>query len=318
MLTPTETEAPAPARPLAAWPAQQVRALVVSLRPHQWTKNLLLFGGLVFSQSLFDLTAVGTCLLAFVAFCLASSGGYLFNDLWDRANDRRHPVKRFRPLASGALGVVTAKIALVLLLVSALLLGLAIRPRFAVVLGAYILVSAGYSLGLKRAVILDVMLLALGFVLRAVAGAVAIRVMVSPWLVLCTLVLAVYVALGKRRHELTILKSEATAHRPSLEGYSEQLLDLMMAIAGCAAILAYALYTMAEATTARFGGGQLVLTVPCVIYGVFRYLFLVHKRQEDGDPASLLLTDLPSLWNVLLWGILVCVLIYAPLGLFAG
>lgn len=296
--------------------AGQLRALLVSLRPHQWTKNLLVFGGLIFSRSLFDLPAVVISLEAFVAFCLASSGVYLVNDLRDRAHDRLHPVKRFRPLASGALHSAVAGFALVLLFVSAFAIALAIRRSFAAVLAAYVVLNFGYSLGLKRVVILDVMLLATGFVLRAVGGAVAIGVTASPWLFLCTLILAVYVGLGKRRHELTLLQSEAHAHRPSLEGYSEQLLDLMMAISGGAAILAYALYTMADATVARFGGSQLILTVPFVLFGVFRYLVLVLKRQKDGDPATLLLTDLPSLVNVVLWTGLTCLLVYAPVAGF--
>jgi 4-hydroxybenzoate polyprenyltransferase len=296
----------------APGPVGQLRALIVSFRPHQWTKNLLLFGGLIFSRSLFDLTAAAISLEAFAAFCLTSSAVYLLNDLRDRAHDRLHPVKRFRPLASGALHPAVAIAALLVLLGSALLIGLAIRPQFAAVLGAYMVLNTGYSLGLKRVVILDVLLLAMGFVLRAVGGAVAIHVTASPWLFLCTLVLAVYVGLGKRRHELTLLQSEAHAHRPSLEGYSEQLLDLMMAITGGAAILAYALYTMADATVERFGGSQLILTVPFVLYGVFRYLVLVLKRQKDGDPATLLLTDPPSLVNVALWAGLTCFLIYTP------
>jgi 4-hydroxybenzoate polyprenyltransferase len=312
MPIPPETETSAQVQPRAAWFAGMCRALVVSMRPHQWTKNVLLFGGLIFSRSLFDLTALGTSLSAFAAFCLASSGGYLFNDLWDVANDRRHPVKRFRPIPSGRLNPAIAGVAIVVLLSAALLIGLAIRPRFAALLAAYIVLSFSYTLGLKRVVILDVILLALGFLLRAVAGAVALRVVGSSWLVLCTLVLAVYVALGKRRHELTLLESEAKAHRPSLEGYSEQLLDLMMAITGGAALLAYSLYTLSDATVLRFGGGQLVLTIPFVIYGIFRYLLLVHRRHEAEDPAGFLLTDWPSLVNVILWGILVCILIYAP------
>jgi 4-hydroxybenzoate polyprenyltransferase len=317
MTMPQTRELAAQTPALAACVAM-MRALLVSLRPHQWTKNLLLFGGLVFSQRLFHLPDVMTCLAAFAAFCLASSGVYLLNDLRDMANDRLHPVKRLRPLASGALHPVSASVVLVILLAAAVALGVALGPRFAAIVVAYVVLNVSYSMGLKRVVILDVMLLALGFVLRAVGGAVAIAVPASPWLVLCTLVLAVYVALGKRRHELVMLQSEASSHRATLESYSEQLLDLMMAITGGAAILAYALYTMAEATTIHFKGSQLVLTIPFVIYGVFRYLFLVHKRQGEGDPATLLLTDFPSLLNVVLWVSLVCVLIYAPVGWLIG
>lgn len=285
-------------------------ALLVSLRPHQWVKNTLLFGGLVFSHSLTRIDAVRDSLLGFVAFCLASSGIYLFNDLRDIEEDRKHVVKRFRPLASGAVSPVSAAVILVLLWIESLLLGFRLGLGFGVILAVYLTTNLGYSLGLKKAVILDVMIVASGFVLRAVAGALAIGVKPSPWLILCTLMLALLVGFGKRRHELVLLKEHASKHRVSLQGYSLPFLDLMMAISAAAAVVTYSLYTMADETVARFGTRALVLTTLCVMYGIFRYLYLVHQRGEGGDPARLFITDWPTLVNGVLWIGLACFIIY--------
>ncbi len=289
-----------------------VRGLLVSLRPQQWVKNTLLFGGLIFSRSLMHWTTVRLSLCAFAIFCMASSGVYLLNDLCDVEADRRHPLKRFRPLAAGKFSLNVARGAMGVLLLGSALLALLLRPAFALTLVVYLLLNVAYSLGLKRVVILDVMAIALGFVLRAVAGAVVIGVTASPWLVLCTLMLALLMSFGKRRHELNLLEGEAHNHRQSLDGYSIQFLDLMMTISAGAAVVTYALYTMADETVARFNSHSLVLTVPFVLYGIFRYLFLVHKRMEGGDPARLLVTDMPTLINVGLWVVVVCFILYGP------
>jgi 4-hydroxybenzoate polyprenyltransferase len=289
-----------------------LRGLLVSLRPQQWVKNTLIFSGLIFSRSLTHWATVRLSLCAFGLFCAASSGVYLLNDLCDIEADRRHPVKRFRPLAAGKFSLNFARGAMGTLLIGSLLLALLLSPAFALTLGIYLLLNVAYSLGLKRVVILDVMMIALGFVLRAVAGAVVIGVMASPWLILCTLMLALLMSFGKRRHELSLLQSEAHNHRQSLDGYSLQFLDLMMTISAGAAVVTYALYTMADETVARFNSHSLVLTVPFVLYGIFRYLFLVHKRMEGGDPARLLVTDAPILVNVGLWVLVVCFILYAP------
>lgn len=290
------------------------RGLLASLRPHQWVKNLLVFGGLIFSHSLFEWRNVALSFSAFVIFCLASSAIYLLNDLSDLRADRAHPLKRFRPLAAGLYSQNAARLMMVLLLVVASTMSLLFREKFSIVLGSYVLMNVGYSLGLKRVVILDVMMIALGFVLRAVAGAAIIGVSASPWLVLCTFMLALLMGFGKRRHELNLLQEEATNHRQTLQGYSLQFLDLMMTITGGAAVVCYALYTMADETTVRFGTQSLVLTVPFVLYGIFRYLFLVHKRMEGGDPARLVVSDLPTLINVALWVGAVCLIVYGPSG----
>ena len=292
--------------------ATTFRSLVVSLRPQQWVKNTLIFGGLIFSRSLLHWDIVRLSLLAFAIFCMASSGIYLLNDLCDLAADRNHPLKRLRPLAAGKFDLNTARGAMCLLIAGSVTLASLVRPKFALVLGIYLLLNVAYSFVLKRLVILDVMTIAMGFVLRAVAGAVVIRVGVSPWLVLCTLMLALLMGFGKRRHELNLLQEEAQNHRQSLEGYSLQFLDLMMTITAGAALVTYALYTMADETVARFNSHSLVLTVPFVLYGIFRYLFLVHKRMGGGDPARLLVTDAPTLINLGFWVVTVCFILYGP------
>jgi 4-hydroxybenzoate polyprenyltransferase len=289
-----------------------MRSLFVCLRPQQWVKNSLVFGGLIFSRSLLQWEVVRLSLFAFAIFCLASSGIYLLNDLCDVEADRNHPIKRLRPLASGKLSVNAARGAMCLLLLASASLALLLRPAFALVLGIYLVLNVAYSLGLKRVVILDVMAISFGFVLRAVAGAVVIGVGASPWLVLCTLMLALLMGFGKRRHELSLLQEEAHNHRQSLDGYSIQFLDLMMTITAGAAVVTYALYTMADETVARFNSHSLVLTIPFVLYGIFRYLFLVHKRMGGGDPARLLVTDAPTLVNLGLWVIVVCFSLYGP------
>lgn len=289
-----------------------MRWLFVSLRPQQWVKNTLVFSGLIFSRSLLQWGIVRLSLCAFAIFCMASSGIYLLNDLCDLEADSKHPLKRFRPLASGKISLSTARAAMGLLLVGSASLSLLFRPAFAMVLGTYLLINVAYSLSLKRVVILDVMTISMGFVLRAVAGAVVIGVGVSPWLVLCTLMLALLMGFGKRRHELSLLQADAHNHRQSLEEYSIQFLDLMMTITAGAAVVTFALYTMADETVARFNSHSLVLTVPFVLYGVFRYLFLVHKRNGGGDPARLLVTDVPMLINLGLWLAVVCFILYGP------
>jgi len=294
--------------------ARTLRAITRSLRPHQWVKNSLIFGGLIFSRSLLHWEVVWLSISAFITFCLASSAVYLLNDLRDIEADRRHPTKRLRPLAAGELSPVSAGITMAALLIGSTLAALSLGWSFSVVLWTYLVLNVAYSMGLKRVVILDVMVVATGFVLRAVAGAVVIKVQPSPWLILCTLMLALLVVFGKRRHELSLLEGEARNHRASLDGYSIQFLDLMMGIAGASAVVTYALYTMADETVARFGTRHLVVTTPWVLYGVFRYLYLVHQRMEGGDPAYLFVTDRPTLVNGLMWVLVVCFILYAPPG----
>jgi len=295
-----------------AVPSRLTWALAKSLRPHQWIKNTLVFGGLIFSQSLFDVMSVLLSIQAFLLFSFAASAVYLLNDLNDLEEDRRHPKKRLRPLASGLISPATVTAAMLFLGAGSLIGAFLINAGFGIILTLYLAMNVGYSLKLKHVVILDVMIIALGFVLRAVAGAVAIQVEPSPWMVLCTLTLALLVGFGKRRNELVVLKDDAASHRACLEGYTTHFLDLMMTVSAGAAVVTYALYTMADETAARFGSHALVLTTPFVIYGIFRYLFLIHLKSEGGDPSKLFATDRPTLINGMLWLLACAFCVYGP------
>lgn len=289
-----------------------LRGLLVELRPLEWSKNLLVFSGLIFSRSLTDPHNLALSVAAFAVFCCASSGVYLFNDLCDIKEDREHPIKRHRPLASGALSVNLARAVMVGLFAAAAAGSLALGHGLALVVGTYLAICLAYSLKLKDIVILDVILIASGFVLRAVAGAVTINVEVSEWLVLCTSMVALLVGFGKRRHELVLLEGAAENHRRNLSEYSVGFLDSIMNICAGAAVLTYALYTRADDTVARVGSNAMLLTIPFVVYGVFRYLFLIHKREAGGDPVQILFRDRPTLLNLILWIVTAGLVIYLP------
>ncbi|HZS06630.1 MAG TPA: decaprenyl-phosphate phosphoribosyltransferase [Blastocatellia bacterium] len=284
--------------------------LLVSLRPHQWVKNLLLFSGLIFSGSLLKFELAARAASGFIIFCLASSGIYLVNDLRDLQSDRQHLVKRHRPLAAGRVKVPAALAAMLVLLGAAMIGAVRLGQPFTLLLSVYVLVNIAYSFGLKYVVILDVILVASGFVLRAVAGAVVISVAPSHWLILCTMMLAMLVVSGKRRHD--VVAAGDGAPDPDREWYSVQFLDLMMAISGGTAVVTYALYTLSPETVARIGTHGMILTVPFVMYGIFRYLYLMHRQAGTGDPALLFLTDRAILVNSLLWVAMVCLVLYEP------
>ena len=288
--------------------------LLVSLRPAQWTKNLLVFAGVLFGQRLGDATAVGRSMAAFFIFCVLSGAVYLLNDVLDRDRDQLHPLKSRRPIASGQLSAATALSAAGLLAAGALGAALLLSWEFALVATAYLGLLALYSSGLKNIVIIDALTIALGFVLRAVAGAVAVEVEISDWLLLCTILLALFIALAKRRHELLLLADNATHHREILGEYSPQLLDQMIAVVTASTVISYAFYTVSPETELKFGTQWLGLTIPFPLYGIFRYLYLVHRREGGGSPADLLLTDRPLLACVALWALAVALLIYRPLG----
>jgi len=292
--------------------SRNLRGLLVEMRPREWTKNLLVFTGVIFSRSLTDVNNLRTSLLGFALFCCASSGVYLFNDLCDLKEDREHPIKQNRPLASGQLSVNLARIAMIVLFAVAAIGSLQLNYSFALIIGTYVSICLAYSLNLKDVVILDVILISSGFVLRAISGALLIGVEVSEWLVLCTSMVALLVGFGKRRHELVLLEESAGNHRRSLSDYSIEFLDSIMNICAGAAVLTYALYTRADATVARAGSRWMLITIPFVVYGIFRYLFLIHKRQAGGDPVQLLFRDRPSLFNLLLWIVTVGLVIYMP------
>jgi 4-hydroxybenzoate polyprenyltransferase len=298
----------------AAVPGRSVALnLLFSLRPAQWTKNLLVFAGLLFGRRLLDPAAIGEALVAFAVFCGLSGGVYLLNDVADRETDRNHPLKAQRPIASGALTVGTALMAAAILALAAVGVSTTLGWPFTAVAVAYLALQALYSGPLKHIVIIDVLTLAIGFVLRAVAGAVAVHVEISHWLLVCTVLLALFIALAKRRHEILLLAGEAPAHRPILGEYSPYLLDQMIAVVTASTLIAYIFYTVSPETQAKFETPWLGLTIPFPLYGIFRYLYLVHRREGGGSPSDLLLTDRPLLLCVALWAVAVAVIIYRPM-----
>ncbi|HSB41388.1 MAG TPA: decaprenyl-phosphate phosphoribosyltransferase [Methylomirabilota bacterium] len=286
-------------------------AVLAALRPRQWVKNFFVFAGLIFSQSLFT-PLVWPALGAFVIFCVLSGAIYVFNDVADVEKDRLHPTKRHRPIARGSISIPGAVVLGVLLLVGSVLAAFRLSVPFGLVAAAYAGLLTAYSVWLKHVVILDVLTVAAGFVLRAVAGAAAISVDISGWLVICTILIALFLALGKRRHEYRTLKGDAAAHRPILAEYSEGFLDQMVAVVTASTVTAYALYTMSPETVAKFHTRLLPVTLPFVLYGIFRYLYLLYRREMGGNPSDLLLNDRALLVNTVLWMATLLVIIYGP------
>jgi 4-hydroxybenzoate polyprenyltransferase len=289
--------------------------LFVSLRPSQWTKNLIVFAALLFGQrgttpAFLVPEAIGQAIAAFGIFCILSGIVYLINDVADREKDRLHPRKRFRPIASGAVAPSTAITAAVILTVIALAASWFLRPAFALVALTYVALLALYSGPLKHVVIIDVLTIAIGFVLRAVAGAVAIDVLISHWLLILTILLALFLALSKRRHELVLLADGATGHRPILEEYSPYLLDQMIAVVTASTLVTYVISTVSEETVQKYHTDYLGLTLVFPLYGIFRYLYLVHLKEGGGSPSDMLVNDRPLLACVALWAVSVAAIIY--------
>jgi 4-hydroxybenzoate polyprenyltransferase len=304
--------------PMASVPTASERSrstiylLFRSLRPEQWTKNLVVFAGLLFGLRLFDTTAILRSLAAAGIFCLLSGVVYLVNDVMDREADKRHPLKRHRPIASGALSPRTATLAALILAAGSLTVSWWLGLPFFAIAATYVTLQTLYSGPLKHMVILDVLTIAFGFVLRAAAGAVVVDVPISHWLLICTVLLALFLALSKRRHELILLEDGATSHRRILEEYSPYLLDQMIGVVTATTLMAYIIYTVSPETTQRFGTEWLGLTIPFPLYGIFRYLYLVHQKKGGGSPSTMLLTDMPLLICVALWACAVVLIIYRP------
>ena len=286
--------------------------LLISLRPDQWTKNLVVFAGLVFGQQLLEPGAVARATGAFGIFCALSSAMYLVNDVSDRDRDQLHPEKSARPIAAGrvspALALGVATLLIIGGWVSAFLLG----PRLALLTLGFVGVLLLYSRVLRQVVILDVLAIAIGFVLRAVAGAVVIDVHISQWLLVCTLLLALFLGLTKRRQEIAALGTDAIQHRPSLNRYTPQLLDQLSTILAAATLVSYAVYTTGDETVEAFGTELLTLTIPFPIYGVLRYLMLVHNGATGTGPADVLLRDRPLAVCIVGWALAVTIIIYGP------
>ena len=291
--------------------ASVLAAVVVSLRPRQWVKNLFVFAGLVFAQQLFTEAAV-VAVAAFAIFCGLSGAVYLLNDVADRERDRRHPTKRLRPIAAGRLTPAAGVVIAIVLFAGALGASLAVNLGFALAALAYAALLTAYSAWLKHIVLVDVLVVAIGFTLRAVAGALAIDVEISGWLLICTVLIALFLALGKRRHEYIALAGLAARHRPILQEYSEALLDQMIAVVTASTVTAYALYTMSPETVAKFHTHLLPGTLPFVLYGIFRYLYLLYRKQLGGNPSELFLNDRALQVNTLAWIAAVLVIIYGP------
>jgi 4-hydroxybenzoate polyprenyltransferase len=285
-------------------------SLLVSLRPDQWHKNLIVFAALIFAVKLLDPAALARATAAFLIFCAVSSAVYLINDVADREQDRLHPVKQMRPIASGELAPGTALTFAAVLGGAALAAAFWLQPAFGLAAAAYLVLFVVYTSSLKHIVVLDVMAIALGFVLRAVAGGVVIDVHISNWLLVCTMLGALFLGLAKRRHEMTLLASGAKGHRKILEEYDTYLLDQMIGVVAAATMVAYIIYCASPETHAYFGTEWMVLTTPFPIYGLFRYLYLVHRKAGGGNPSDLLLNDRPLLACVLLWGLTSVLIIY--------
>ncbi|HZU01050.1 MAG TPA: decaprenyl-phosphate phosphoribosyltransferase [Ktedonobacteraceae bacterium] len=303
----------------------QFRALLVAMRPRQWTKNVIVFIGVVFAQRIFNILAFERAMFAFVVFCLASSCVYLLNDLHDLENDRMHPTKRFRPLASGALLKEWAKIAIGVLLIAdfAIVALIFLLPLpgpndlfarlgganilFVLALAAYLVLMVLYTSRLKHVVLIDVFIIASGFVLRILAGAVVIPVAISPWLYCVACFLSLFLALSKRRHELLLLQEQASTHRQILKEYSIPMLDQMITIVAAGTVMSYSLYTFQGPA----GHDGMSITIPFVLYGIFRYLYLMYMRMQGGSPEEVLLSDRHMLATVMLCTICILLVLYA-------
>jgi len=287
-----------------------IGVIIRSWRPKQWTKNGFLFAGLIFSRNVFHGPLLARAAAGFALFCLLSSAGYLINDVMDREKDRAHPVKRFRPIPSGALPVWGAVLMAVIMLGLGIGLSFRLGTGFGVYAAAYALLTIGYSLALKRVMILDLIVVACGFVLRAAAGAVVIDVTISSWLLLCTIFLALFLIINKRRHERVAMGERAEDHRSGLSRYSPYLLDQMSHVVTASMVMAYALYTMAEETVEKFHTRNLIVTIPFVLFGIFRYQYAVHQEGKGDSPETVLLHDLPFLVNIGLYLAAVAVILY--------
>lgn len=288
----------------------RVPAIIEALRPSQWVKNSFVLAALIFAERLTDQRAVVDACLAALIFCAASSAVYLLNDVLDADNDRHHPTKKFRPVASGRIHPSIALAAALLLMACALPGSWELSHSLFEVVLFYAVLNVAYSAWLKHVLLLDVFVIAAGFVLRVLAGGIVINVPISTWLILCTTLLALFMALSKRRHELVLLGEQCGLHRSNLGQYSRYFLDQLIAIVTASTLMSYALYTMSAEVRARFPGKHLALTIPFVIFGIFRYLFLVHQREEGGNPTHMVLTDSVLLSVVLMWAASVVIIIY--------
>lgn len=284
--------------------------LIRAMRPQHWVKNVFVFAPLVFALHLNDPDRLLRVIGAFGAFCAIASAVYLINDSLDRKADRLHPKKRLRPIAAGTVSLPLAMATAFLFAATALVGGWLLAPKLAMVLAAYLLMNVSYSLALKRVVVLDVMMISAGFLLRAWAGAVVIAVEMSHWLVLCTGLIALFLGFVKRRQELVSLNSEESEQRPILKEYSLPFLDQMISTVTAGTILGYSLYAFSPEVAERLGTRWMGVTIPFVVYGVFRCLYLVYQKGQGQNPTALVLRDRPLQANLVLWAIVTCLVLY--------
>lgn len=284
--------------------------LVKAARPHQWVKNLFVAAPLVFARRMNDPDALLRALIAFACFCLLSSAVYLLNDVVDVEKDRAHPVKRFRPVASGAIGVGTARLAAGLAAVGSLAVGLMLDPAFAAVGAGYLLLNVAYSFALKRVAFVDVGCIALGFLLRVLGGAFAIPVPPSGWLLVCTVLLASFLGFGKRAHELRVAGERGGVQRAVLEAYHPQVLQGLLYVLAILTVLTYAAYTQSPHALEFFGTRSLIFTLPFVTYGIFRFLWITARQSDAESPTDAMLRDRTFILNLVAWAAAIVLIIY--------
>lgn len=287
-----------------------LKSYIGALRPRQWIKNFVMFAGIIFAHKFFDAALICKTAAAFIDFCLLASSVYIINDIKDVETDRLHPVKRLRPIASGRVSAGSAWILAVVLAVISLTGAYLLEFDYFILACIYFVGMILYSLFLKHMVIIDLIIIAGGFVLRAVAGAVVIQVTISSWLLVCTTFIALFLVISKRRHEVILLGENAKGHRKILEEYGEKFLDQMIAIVTAATLMAYMLYTVDPLTVEKFHTNNLILTTPFVLFGIFRYLYLVYQKNRGGHPEQVLLDDPPLIAAILLWVAAAVVIIY--------
>lgn len=290
--------------------ANTLKYIIASVRIQQWIKNFFIFAPLIFSGHLFKVHDLLLTVAGFFVLSFASSAIYLFNDVVDMEKDKLHPEKSHRPIPSGKLKPSIAMFTFLVFAILSLIAAYIINPYFGLIVFIYMAMNILYSFWLKQLVILDVMTISVGFVLRVIAGAIIINVPTSEWLIICTMLLSLFLGFSKRRSELVLLENLANTHRSVLTHYSSHFLDQMIGIVTASTVMSYALYTISEETILKFGTKNLIYTVPFVLYGIFRYLYLVHKKQEGGNPTQAVLTDIPIIVNVLLWVLASSVIIY--------
>ncbi|MBU0517508.1 decaprenyl-phosphate phosphoribosyltransferase [bacterium] len=287
-----------------------LKALVVAMRPKQWTKNLVIFAGLIFSQNFFHLGHVQISILAFIAFCLNASSIYLINDIKDVEQDKLHPEKKNRPLPAGLISPGQASFTAVILAIGSLALAYWLGSNYGYLLTAYWVMMLFYTFKLKQLVIVDLLVIAAGFIIRALSGAAVLDVVISRWLLVCTIFLALFLILAKRRNEIVKMGDNAAGHRAILAEYGERFLDQMIAVATACTVMSYVLYTLDPETVAKFQTTNLIFTAPFVIYGIFRYLYLVYQKKLGGRPEVTLLMDRSLLFSVFLWIIVSMIIVY--------